>query len=391
VGARLLGVCVVAAVLATSACAPISASLTTSPLPSASRARISVPIATGAAVRPDHPIIVKVANGRLTDVMVTGPDGRLDGALSQDAHQWVSSLGSLDFGSSYTVNAQAVDRWGTPTQTTTDFTTLIASKRLQASISPVEGDVVGVGMPITVHFNRAVSSADTRAAVESRLSVVSSPSVEGAWSWAGDHDVLYRPRNYWPGHTAIKVSANLKGVSIGQSIWGQRNVESIFHTGAALVSTVDLQTHELTVKQDGKVLRVIPVTAGKPGFQTRSGIKVIVSKERTRIMDAATGGTLKTDPEYYRLKVEYAMRVTWTGEFLHAAPWSVYAQGHQNVSHGCTGMSTSNAAWYYSISSPGDVVIYRGSDRTVERGNGITVWNVSWSDWQAGSALQTTS
>ena len=390
-GARILGVCVAAAVLTTSACAPISASLTTSPLPSASQARISVPIAMGAAVRPDHPILVKVADGRLTDVLVTGPDGQLDGALSKDAHQWVSALGSLDFGSSYTVNAQAVDRWGTATQTTTVFTTLVASKRLQASITPVEGDVVGAGMPITVHVNRAVTSVQSRAAVESRLSVVSSPAVEGAWSWSGDHDVVYRPRTYWPGHTAIKVSANLKGVSIGDSIWGQRNVESNFHIGAALVSTVDMQTRQLTVKQDGKVLRVIAVTTGKSGFVTRSGIKVILGKERTRIMDAATGGTAKTDPEYYRLKVEYAMRVTWSGEFLHAAPWSVYAQGRQNVSHGCTGMSTSNAAWYYSISRPGDVVIYRGSDRTLERGNGITVWNVSWSDWLAGSALHPAS
>jgi lipoprotein-anchoring transpeptidase ErfK/SrfK len=78
---------------------------------------------------------------------------------------------------------------------------------------------------------------------------------------------------------------------------------------------------------------------------------VIMMKERTRLMDASTGGTDRSDPEYYRLTVEYAMRLTWTGEFLHAAPWSVGSQGRANVSHGCTGMSTSNAAWLYANST----------------------------------------
>lgn len=388
--ARAVGVCAVA-VLATTACGPISASLNTSPLPSESKARITVPGAQLGPVRPDRPIVVTVADGRLTDVFVTGPDGPLPGSLSKDAHRWVSAIDSLDFGASYSVNAQAVDRWGTPTRSTTDFTTLIATKRLHASITPTDGDVVGVGMPITVHLDRPVSSPENRAAVESRLAVVTSPSVEGAWNWVGDRDVLYRPRSYWPGNTEITVRADLKGLRVGKSVWGQRNTQTRFRTGAAMVSVVDMKTHQLTVKRDGKVLRVIPVTTGKDGFVTRSGTKVVISKERARIMDAATGGTDKTDPEYYRLKVEYALRVTWTGEFLHAAPWSVSKQGRENVSHGCTGMSTANAAWFYSLSRPGDVVVYRGSNRTLEPGNGITVWDRSWSEWTDGSALRTTS
>lgn len=387
---RIAGVCA-AAVLATTACAPISAGLTTAPLPSASQARIAVPASVGGPARPDRPITVTVTNGRLTEVNVTGPDGALEGTLSKDARIWVSTLHSLEFGTSYSVKANAVDRWGTPTQTTADVVTLVASRRLHASIAPTEGDIVGVGMPITVHFDRPVHGHDNRAAVESKLQVVSSTPVEGAWSWAGDRDVLYRPRSYWPGHANITVRASLKGVHLSKSVWGQGNVETHFQTGAAMVSSVNMNTHELTVKRDGQVLRVIPITTGKPGFASRSGIKVIMSKERNRIMDAATGGTSKKDPEYYRLNVEYAMRITWTGEFLHAAPWSVYAQGHQNVSHGCTGMSTSNGAWFYANSRPGDVVSYTGSDRQVESGNGITVWNVSWSDWLRGSALHGSS
>jgi lipoprotein-anchoring transpeptidase ErfK/SrfK len=105
-------------------------------------------------------------------------------------------------------------------------------------------------------------------------------------------------------------------------------------------------------------------------------------------MDAATVGIQPGDPEYYNIPdVEYAMRVTYTGEFLHAAPWSVGSQGYANVSHGCVGMSTDNAAWLYGLSHRGDVVKTIGSGRPLEYGNGWTDWDMSWKDYKEGSAL----
>ena len=209
----------------------------------------------------------------------------------------------------------------------------------------------------------------------------------GGWRWQTDDQLVYRPQVFWPGNATIALTASFKGVRFSSALWGEKDVTSTFHTGPAMVSYVDMRTDQLRVTQDGKAIRTIPITTGKPGFETRSGVKVIMSKERTRIMDAATGGTAKTDPEYYRLEVEYAMRVTNSGEFLHAAPWSVAHQGHSNVSHGCTGMSTSNAAWLYAHSRPGDVVIYTGNGRSMEAGNGIGLWNISWSHWKKYSAL----
>ncbi len=102
-------------------------------------------------------------------------------------------------------------------------------------------------------------------------------------------------------------------------------------------------------------------------------------------MDAATGGTDPSDPEYYSLEVEYAMRVTYSGEFLHAAPWSVGSQGSANVSHGCVGMSTANAQWLYDLSNVGDVVEVTGTSNEQNLGNGITVWNEDWKQWLADS------
>jgi lipoprotein-anchoring transpeptidase ErfK/SrfK len=143
----------------------------------------------------------------------------------------------------------------------------------------------------------------------------------------------------------------------------------------------------MTVRKNGKVVRTIPITTGKEGFTTRAGIKVIVTKERYRVMDSTTVDIPAGSADSYRLKVEYAMRLTWSGEFLHAAPWSVSSQGHRNVSHGCTGMSTANARWLYDNSNIGDVVEFVNSPRGLESGNGYTDWNVAWAKWTAGSAL----
>ena len=116
-------------------------------------------------------------------------------------------------------------------------------------------------------------------------------------------------------------------------------------------------------------------------------MKVILSRETSRQMDAETTGLKKTDPEYYNVKVKYAMRLTWSGEFLHAAPWSVGSQGRANVSHGCTGMSTANAQWLFERSKMGDVVKYVGSERPLESYNGYTMWNMNLASWAKQSAL----
>jgi len=244
-------------------------------------------------------------------------------------------------------------------------------------------------MPITVTVNHRLKTDKTRAAFEKTLDIlVDGTTAVGAWNWINDNTVMFRPKDFWPGNATITVGSNAKGVHITKGLWGQDNTKVIFRTGDANISYVDMKTHQLRVTRNGQTIRVIPITTGKPGFDTRSGVKVIENKERTRLMDASTGGTNKTDPEYYRLTVEYAMRLTDSGEFLHAAPWSVGAQGHANVSHGCTGMSIANAAWLYHHSKIGDVVVYTGSNRPMEGFNGIGMWNISLHRWSEGSALK---
>jgi len=200
--------------------------------------------------------------------------------------------------------------------------------------------------------------------------------------------VHWRPVTYWKPGTDVTVKADINSVPAGNGVYGQVSRSTTFHVGDSVISKVNVQTHRMKVFVNGKLMRTIPVSAGKPGFITRSGIKVIVEKFRHKRMDAATTGISQDSPEYYNLSnVEYAMRVTYSGEFIHAAPWSVGSQGSANVSHGCVGMSTENAAWLYSISKRGDVVDVTGSDRHMTLDNGYGDWNDTFAQYRQGSAL----
>jgi lipoprotein-anchoring transpeptidase ErfK/SrfK len=151
-----------------------------------------------------------------------------------------------------------------------------------------------------------------------------------------------------------------------------------------MVSVVDVAAHTLTVRRDGELLRVIDVTTGKAGFLTRNGVKVVSEKHRMKIMDAATTGISRSSSEYYRLEVPLAMRVSNSGEFVHAAPWSTGSQGRANVSHGCVGMSMADARWLFELSRVGDIIEVVNSPRAISIGNGWTDWNVPWQAWTTG-------
>ena len=382
-GARRLALGLGATALAVSACAPAASLEFDTVEPSTeSRATIAAQPSGAKKIDPAQRIVVTASDGQLAEVSVMGPKGPVKGDLSADGTVWTAKRPTLAFGSTYTVEATAIDPRGVATNHTDEFRTLEPKDFFSGRVAPGEGAIVGVGMPITVTFDREIKNKDE---VERALVVYTPTPLEGAWSWNGPDTVEFRPKDYWPGNIDVTVDLNLKGVQGSKGVYGQGNRSTTFSIGPSMITKVDAQTHQAKVFRDGEKIRTIPVTTGKTGFETRSGVKVIVSKERTRVMDAATGGTEESDPEYYRIEVEYAMRVTYTGEFVHAAPWSVGSQGYANVSHGCIGMSTSNAQWLYDQTNVGDVVEVTGTSNPQNLGNGITVWNETWDEWLAGS------
>jgi len=333
-------------------------------------------------VRLDKRITVSVAQGTLADVSVTGKGKALKGRLSDDKLTW-KSTGKLKAGTKYKVSVAAADAKGTSTTTKSTFKTLTPSSTASAYIQPGDGWTVGVGMPVVVNFTKAVSTKK-RAAVEKSLKVDTSKDVTGAWRWTGAQQVQWRPKSYWPANTSVKVTADLAGVDLGSGVWGSARRTSDFKVGSSMISTVDVSGHKMTVRRNGKVIRTIPVTTGKPTpeTRTRNGIKVIMSRETSHRMRSETVGIPQDNPDSYDLVVKYAMRLTNSGEFIHQAEWSVSSQGVANVSHGCTGLSPANAKWLYNNSKVGDVVIYKHSSRKLEPGNGYTAWNNSWSQWK---------
>ncbi len=351
-----------------------------------SEARISTNVGGKKAVPVSRLVEVDVTDGELRRVKVTGGEGPLPGVLSDDSTTWRAQE-RLEPGTTYQLRGVAVDEDGLSTRVDRTFRThdLTLDDQTYASIAPLDGETVGVGMPVIVTFDIAVTD---RAEIERHLSVDSEPAQRGSWHWISDHEVHWRPKSYWKAGTDVTVTADVNGVDAGSGIYGQEDRTTSFRVGSRVVMAIDAAAHRMRVSEDGKVLRTLPISAGKPGFTTRSGVKVIIEKFRYKDMDAATTGISESDPEYYDIaNVEYAQRVTYSGEFLHAAPWSVGSQGSANVSHGCVGMSTADAGWLYSLTKRGDVVEVTGTDRGMEPTNGFGDWNVPWRDYKAGSAL----
>jgi lipoprotein-anchoring transpeptidase ErfK/SrfK len=359
---------------------------TASPKPTVSAAAISITPADGKKkVRLDSAIHVTATGGQLVTVNVRDAGGdKVKGELSVDGTTWTAEDQGLDAGSKYRITATAKDANGLATTEKSSFTTLTPALRGSAYLTPGDEWNVGVGMPVIVTLTRSVADSK-RGDIEDAISVASKPETKGAWRWFSDYQLQWRPATYWKSGTKVSVTADLKGVEFRKGVWGKGEQTAKFSIGSRMVSTVDMKKHRLTVRKNGKVLRVIPITTGKPGFATRKGVKVIMGRESSRQMNSETTGIDKDNPEYYNLNVKWAMRLTYSGEFLHAAPWSVGSQGRANVSHGCTGMSTSNARWLFGVSKVGDVVKYVGGSRPMEWGNGYTAWNKTFKEWSTGA------
>ncbi|MCF2531219.1 L,D-transpeptidase [Yinghuangia soli] len=361
------------------------------PKPTVSTARFTMtPLDGSATVAPESVVTVGSGGGVLSAVTLAAADGTaVPGKLSPGGASWHSS-GPLKYGTKYTVQATAVDGHGLTATGTSSFTTATPETLVSvAKVIPEKGATVGVGMPVSVEFDQKIEDPAVRAAVEKRLVVATSTPVEGAWSWIDAKTVRFRPKTFWPADTKVSVSGDLYALPMGKGVYGGSGTATDFTVGSAVVATVDSAAHQMTVTRNGEVLKTVPVTTGKPGFTTRAGTKVILGKEEHVLMDGTTVGISEGSSESYRLDVYWAARVTWSGEYLHAAPWSVGSQGRANVSHGCVGMSTDNARWFFGVVGVGDVVnvVNTGSSKSMERiGNGYGEWNVPWEEWLQGSA-----
>jgi lipoprotein-anchoring transpeptidase ErfK/SrfK len=357
--------------------------------------------ATGAAaVSVTDPVTVSVSDATITEVALTGADGKpVPGELAADKHTWRSAT-TLGYNKTYTLRAVATGADGKPLEQTSSFSTVKPANltlpylRANPGLLLADRQSYGVGQIIIVGFDEKIPD---RAAAEKSLEVITQPAVQGAWHWTNDKEVQWRPQAYWTPGTKVTVKANVYGKNLGNGLYGQSDVAASFSIGQSKIAVADDNTHHINVFIDGQLVKSVPTAMGKNeqtrgangqwiDFRTRSGVHVVMGNERVTRMTSASFG-IKTGSNAYDEDVQWTTHISVAGEYIHAAPWSVGDQGRRNASHGCLNVNTDNAIWFYNNFGPGDVVDVKNTGIELESWEALNGWNVPWDKWVAGSAL----
>ena len=402
---------VVAAVLLLSACSQkkmpgpsAPGSSNASPTASASASAQAAPAVfrltpakDAADVNPTTPVKVAVSGGSLSQVTLTNLDGRqIKGRLAADKQSW-SSTELLGYDRSYRLQATATNAAGRQFSEDSTFSTLKPANMTMPYIQTAAGGGIepgvtfGVGQVVRVHFDEPIPD---RKAAQAALSVQTVPHQVGAFSWLDSANVYWRGKNYLKPGTKVTITAKAYGKNFGNSLYGQADVSTWYRVGDKHISIVENRTKMIKVYSNDKLVRTIPTSMGRdvriPGdhglidLRTNSGPHVVVGGEKNIDMNSASFG-LSKGKNAYRTKVPVGVRISYDGEYVHWADWSIAQQGKVNVSHGCLNVSPANAYWFYNFSVPGDIVDIRGTGRNLAEWNS-GYWNVSWESWLADSA-----
>ncbi|MGW0085794.1 L,D-transpeptidase [Streptomyces sp. NPDC003393] len=328
---------------------------------------------------------VAASKGTLTQVVVKDEKGTaIPGRMTDGGASWTPST-HLAASTRYTVHAVAKDPAGRQAAEDSSFTTLTPKNTFVGNFTPEDGSTVGVGMPFSVNFTRGITHPED---VEKAIQITTEPAVAVEGHWFGNDRLDFRPEHYWQAGTKVTVKLNLDGVEGRPGVYGKQSKTVTFTIGRSQVSVVDAKKHTMKVMRDGKVIKTIPVTTGKPGYDTWNG-KMVMSEKLT--VTRMNGETVGYGGEYDIKDVPHAIRLTTSGTFIHGNYWGGGAFGNYNSSHGCVGLrdvrggydSGVPAAWFFNHSMIGDVVEVKNShDRTVAPDNGLNGWNMSWADWK---------
>ena len=297
-------------------------------------------------------------------------------------------------GSASTSGSTSASSTPTPTKTTTK--PAAPTKAVHVSLLENDGGVYGVGMPIIAWFN--VAPTDAHAFSAATKVTQNGVAVPGKWYFESTAhagaalEAHWRPASYWKGHSAIHLDLPVKGLSAGPGLAYDDSLTLDMSTGTAIISTVSAISLRMTVTVDGKPYGTFPVSLGANNTPTARGTKVIMEKGA----DISMRG-----PGYFDAHVKWTQRLTYGGEYLHAAPWNCTVGsgctgpanniGHLSTSNGCTNLVPGTAEQLYNLMKIGDVVQFPDANGpAMTMGAGYGDWNVPWSQWVTGGALKTT-
>lgn len=344
---------------------------------SAASAAPEISIKDGATgVSPLVDINVSSAEG-LEEVVMTNEAGKeVEASYSDDRKNWGTDE-VLGYGRSYTITATSVSG----EKSTAQFTTVSPVAQTSAYVVPVDGSTVGVGQTINFVFDNAPADKE---AVEEAITITTTPEVEGAFYWLSANELRWRPREYWPSGTEVKVEADFYGLNMGSDYYGANDFSSSFTIGEEMRAVVDDDTKTMTIYKNGEEIKSMPVSLGTNAYPTYNGVYMVGDRVEDMVMDSTTYG-LAISEGGYRTDVQYATQLSYSGIYVHAAPWSEWAQGSSNQSHGCINVSTENAKWFMDNFKRGDIVEVKNTVGTDLPGwDGLGSWNISWEEWKAG-------
>src|SRR5699024_9141542 len=162
---------------------------------------------------------------------------------------------------------------------------------------------VGIAQPVAVRFESAVGD---RKAVQDAIEDTTTPAVEGACYWVSPSEVRWRPAEFWaPGTEA----------DAGVPIYATDH-------RAGLHVAQDDNTKTMTTRINGEVVSSSPVSLGKASTPTPNGTYYIGDRYESLIMDSSTFGVPVDSADGYRLSVNWATQMSYSGIYVHAAPWS---------------------------------------------------------------------
>ncbi|MER6675698.1 Ig-like domain-containing protein [Streptomyces sp. NPDC000983] len=339
---------------------------------------------------------VTVSKGTLTKVTMTTSEGTaVAGAISADKKSWKPEA-QLERSTTYKIAVEAEDADGRVAHENASFSTVSPDNSFLGYFTPEDGSKVGVGMPVSLNFDKAITN---KADVQKGVTVTSSSGQEVACHWFNDTRMDCRPDEYWQEGSTVTLKLALDGVEGAEGVYGVQQKTVTFTIARNQVSYVDANTKQMKVTQDGKIVKTIPISAGSPENKTYEGTMVMSEMFKETRMNGATVGFTDDDGkgEYDIKDVPHAIRLTNSGTFIHGNYWgadSVF--GNVNTSHGCVGLNDTKGAddkgtegyWFYTNSMVGDVVVVENTgDKQVSPDNGLNGWNMSWADWKAGSAV----
>ncbi|MGW6295621.1 L,D-transpeptidase [Streptomyces sp. NPDC055058] len=356
-------------------------------------ARIAISAKDGSTGASINSTGVKVSGGRLTDVTMTvaGSGEAVSGSISPDGTVWKPGK-QLERGTKYRIAATAKDGEGRTAAADSSFTTVTSDGSFIGTYTPDNGTTVGVGMPVSFTFDKAITD---KKAVQSHITVTSSSGQEVAGHWFGAQRLDFRPQDYWKAGSKVTMKIDLDGVEGADGVHGVQKKTVTFTVGRSQVSTVDVNTQTMTVVRDGKTVKSVPISAGDAQHTTYNGQMVVSEKFTQTRMNSRTVGM---GSEYDIPDVPHAMRLTSSGTFIHGNYWYNKGNppfGREGTSHGCVGLADVRGAggstpgkWFFDNTLVGDVVVVKNSpDSTVAPDNGLNGWNMGWGEWVAGGAV----